>query len=157
MRILIGIWLVCCPVVVRSQFTYAIDQSIPVKNASGNALSLPWAGGLNATQYNNLDLDGDNKEDLVLFDRTANKPITLINEGGRYTYAPQYEKLFPSLTNWLLLRDFNCDGKKDIFTGDILGISVFVNVTKPEGQLEWEKFLFYESHCNLDTSTLWPV
>jgi hypothetical protein len=154
MRILVGIWLVCCPVVVRSQFTYAIDQTIPVKDANGDALTLPWAGGLNATQYNTLDLDGDNEEDLVLFDRTSNKPITFLNESGRYIYAPQYEKLFPSLTNWLLIRDFNCDGRKDIFTGDILGISVFVNVTQSGEQLDWEKFLFFSGPGNPKSDVL---
>ncbi|MBA4055694.1 MAG: hypothetical protein C0490_13345 [Marivirga sp.] len=41
-----------------------------------------------------------------------------------------------------MLRDINCDGKKDIFTGDILGIKVFTNVSVGEN-LSWEQFLFY--------------
>ncbi|HEY9488618.1 MAG TPA: T9SS type A sorting domain-containing protein, partial [Chryseosolibacter sp.] len=45
-------------------------------------------------------------------------------------------------TNWLLLRDYNCDGQKDIFTGDVLGIKVFRNVTASDGRLTWEQHLF---------------
>lgn len=41
------------------------------------------------------------------------------------------------------MRDFNGDGKKDIFTGDALGIRVFKNVT-PAGELpQWEQFFFF--------------
>ncbi|HEX5171582.1 MAG TPA: hypothetical protein VFW11_20530, partial [Cyclobacteriaceae bacterium] len=90
MRILLGLLLLCCPFLVKSQFTYVIDQTIPVKNTDGNNLSLPWAGGLNATQYNTLDINGDSKADLILFDRTANKAITFLNENDHYIYTPQY-------------------------------------------------------------------
>ncbi len=48
--------------------------------------------------------------------------------------APDYESLFPSdVLNWILLRDFNCDGQKDIFTGDIFGMKVYKNTTPPGG------------------------
>lgn len=154
MRVLLGIWLVCLTITAKSQFTYVIDQTIPVKHADGNGLPIPWAGGLNAIQYNTLDIDGDNTADLVLFDRTSNKAITFLNDNGRYVYAPHYERLFPTLTNWLLLRDFNCDGKKDLFTGDILGISVYMNVTETGGQLTWEKFLFYSGPGNPKSEVL---
>lgn len=143
MRIIVGILLVCCPFLVKSQFTYVIDQSIPVKDGNQHNLTIPWGGGLNAAQYNTLDVNGDDQTDLVLFDRTANKVITYINQSGRYIYAPEFESMFPPLTNWLLLRDYNCDGKKDLFTGDILGIRVFTNVTQPGGPLTWEQYYFF--------------
>lgn len=143
MRIILGVWLVCSAFLAKSQFTYRIDQSIPVKNVDDTNLSIPWGGGLNAAQYNTLDINGDNNEDLILFDRIANKVITYIRQDNRYQYAPEYESLFPSLTNWLLIRDYNCDGRKDIFTGDPLGIRVFSNITEPDQQLQWEQFLFY--------------
>jgi len=67
-----------------------------------------------------------------LFDRAANKLLTFLNQSNQYVYAPEYEELFPTeVTQWILLRDFNCDGKKDIFTSDPFGIVVFVNTTKP--------------------------
>ncbi len=116
---------------LQAQFTYVMDQSIPVKDEQGDDLSLPWAGGLNAAHYNTMDLNGDNVDDLVLFDRMADKVLTFIRVENNYQYAPEFEEFFPEdITNWLLVRDFNCDGKKDIFTGDIFGINVYANVTR---------------------------
>lgn len=135
--------LFACPAWAFGQFTYSLDQSIPVSHSDGKAYELPWAGGLNAAGYNKLDLNQDGVADLVVFDRMASKVITLIREGERYRYAPEYETLFPTISNWLLLRDFNCDGKPDIFTGDILGIRVYINQTLPGGPLEWEPFRFF--------------
>jgi len=131
------------PLASQAQFTYTLDQSIPVAGLDGEPLSFPWAGGLNAAQFNTMDLNGDGVEDLVLFDRMASKVITFINAGNRYVPAPEFENLFPEeIENWLLLRDYNCDGKKDIFTGDILGIKVYRNITPPGDNLAWEQHLF---------------
>lgn len=41
-----------------------------------------------------------------------------------------------------MLRDYNCDGKKDIFTGHSLGIKVYINVTGPGEDLSWEHYVF---------------
>jgi hypothetical protein len=121
-----------------------MDQTIAVKDEQGNELALPWGGGLNAAHYNSMDLNGDGAEDLVLFDRMGDKIVTFLRVSNNWQYAPEFEELFPEdITNWLLLRDFNCDGKKDIFTGDIFGINVFTNVTEPGGPLAWEQFTFY--------------
>ena len=51
---------------VEAQFTFTLDQSIPVE-ANGKSLAMPWAGGLNAAQFNTMDLNGDGKQDLVTF------------------------------------------------------------------------------------------
>lgn len=141
----ISVWLfVCIPISSLAQFTYQIDQSIPVIGPKGLKLSNAWAGGLNATQFNMIDLNGDNKEDLVLFDRMVNQITTFLNVNGKWKYAPEFEVLFPpEITNWVLLKDFNCDGKKDIFCGDLYGVKVFQNVTKAGGGLEWKRFMFY--------------
>lgn len=124
------------------QTSYTFDQTIPVTGPEGKLLANPWAGGLNAAQFNTMRLDQDQKEDLVIFDRMANIVITFLNDDGHWKYAPQYEALFPKLTNWLLLRDFNCDGRKDIFTGDIFGAKVYQNVTIDNGLPEWKPFIF---------------
>src|SRR5688500_18479009 len=130
------------PLASQAQFTYVLDQSIPVQQLSGDGLSLPWAGGINAAQFNTMDLDGDGTDDLVLFDRMANKVITFVARESQYVSAPEYENLFPEINNWLLLRDYNCDGKKDIFTGDVLGIKVYRNSSVDGVNLEWEHHLF---------------
>ncbi len=124
----------------HAQFTYKLDQSITVE-ANGKILLLPWAGGLNSVQINTMDLNGDNNQDLVLFDRTADKILTFLSVSNQYVYTPEYEELFPDqVTQWVLLRDFDCDGKKDLFTSDPFGIIVFVNTTKPGQQLSWRLF-----------------
>ncbi len=143
------------PIALQAQFTYVLDQTVPVKDLQGNSLNMAWAGGLNAAQYNTIDLNGDNKDDLAIFDRMANKVITFVNDNNQYRYAPEYETLFPDeITNWLLLRDFNCDGKKDIFTGDIFGMKVYTNSTLSGGNLSWQPFLFYAGSGNLKSEAL---
>ena len=140
-----AVWLIMvfASLTSQAQFTYFMDYRIPVEDLDGRNLSLAWAGGLNAAQFNTMDLDGNGSDDLVLFDRMANKVITFISENNRYIPAPQYENFFPAgITNWLLLRDYNCDGKKDIFTGDVLGIKVYKNTTPANGTLTWEPYLF---------------
>lgn len=125
---------------LRAQFTYQFDQSIPVE-VDGKLLSMPWAGGLNSAQINTMDLNGDSQNDLVVFDRTANRVLTYLRKEQKYQYTPDYESLFPTQVNqWMLLRDFNCDGRKDLFTSDPFGIQVFVNITKPGESLKWRTY-----------------
>ncbi len=127
-------------VFAKAQFTYSIDQSIPVE-VNEKKLTMPWAGGLNAAQINTMDLNGDTKPDLVVFDRTINKVITFLNQNNQYIYSPDYESFFPAeVDQWLLLRDFNCDGKKDIFTSDPFGIAVFVNTTQVGKPVTWRPY-----------------
>lgn len=142
MRVLLII-AILIPLCVHAQFTYVYEENIPVSNIDGEALAIPWAGGLNAAHYNKMDLDGDGKDDLVLFDRMADKVITFLARDNKFVPAPQYESAFPTeITNWLLLRDANCDGRKDIFTGDNLGIKVYINVTTGE-RPSWKQYFFY--------------
>src|SRR5687768_7914831 len=105
---------------------------------------MPWAGGFNATQFNMLDLDHDGFSDLVLFDRLTNKVFTMVAATGQYRYAPEYENFFPTdNSNWILLRDYNCDRKKDLFTAEFLGIRVYTNTTQPGGTPSWKQYFFY--------------
>jgi hypothetical protein len=132
--------LLLIPATSLAQFGYKIDQSIPVE-IDGNQLAMPWAGGLNSAQINKMDFDGDGKEDLVIYDRAGGKILTYRNAGDKYEYTPDYEVLFPeTVSAWMLLRDFNCDGKKDLFTSDPFGIVAFVNITQPGQPLAWREF-----------------
>jgi len=119
-----------------AQFQYSFNQDVEVVESS-RILSMPWAGGLNTAQYNAIDLDNDGLDDLMIFNRDNNKVLTFINAGDKYIYTPEFEHLFPEgLEHWVLLRDYNCDGKADIFTSSIFGMSLYENVSSPEGQLE---------------------
>ncbi|MEJ0029344.1 MAG: T9SS type A sorting domain-containing protein [Bacteroidota bacterium] len=132
--------LLFIPIASLAQFTYKLDQSAPVE-VDGRNLSMPWSGGLNSAQLNKIDFDGDGNEDLVVYDRAAAKILPFRNAGNKYEYSPFYAELFPETVNaWMLLRDFNCDGKPDLFTSDPFGIVVFVNTTKPGQALSWRPF-----------------
>ncbi len=155
MRRIVLLLTLLFPMALHAQYTYVLDQTVPVKDLQGNSLDMAWAGGLNAAQYNSIDLNGDDKDDLDIFDRMANKVITFVNENNQYRYAPEYEKFFPSeITNWLLLRDFNCDGKKDIFTGDIFGMKVYTNTTASGENISWKQFLFFVGSSNPKSEAL---
>ena len=96
-----------------------------------------WMGGLNMPQFSTIDLNNDGQADLFAFDHESSRCYTFLSvaapaapNGRRWQYAPQFESLFPAdLSSWVLLRDYDCDGRADLFTythgGDI---RVFRNV-----------------------------
>ncbi|WP_216678928.1 T9SS type A sorting domain-containing protein [Hymenobacter siberiensis] len=83
-----------------------------------------WAGGFNTPQFSTIDLNNDGQPDLFAFDHESSRCYTFLSvaapgttAGRRWEYAPQYESLFPSdLRGWALLRDYDCDGRPDLFT-----------------------------------------
>ena len=114
-------------------FTFKYDNSLKIIQ-NGQALPNAFAGGLNAPQFSTCQLDNDGVEDLVVFDRTAQKISTFLakqDNSGKYfwQYTPQYETAFPKISNWILLIDYNRDGKKDIFTYTPSGIKVYNNIS----------------------------
>ncbi|MEX1001880.1 MAG: T9SS type A sorting domain-containing protein [Crocinitomicaceae bacterium] len=115
---------------VFGQFGFERIDTITV--IDGTPQAMPWAGGIDYPQLSNIDLNWDGIEDLFVFDRSCNKVLTFLHTGGigdvTYTYAPEYEALFPEMRDWALLVDYNCDGKKDIYTYTIGGGKVFKNV-----------------------------
>jgi hypothetical protein len=141
MRLIVPLFLLTH--ISLAQFTYVLHQDVPVV-VEGDTLKMPWTGGLNAAQFNTIDLNGDGLEDLALFDRMANRIITFLRVGQSYVYAPEYESFFPAATSgFMLLRDYDCDGRKDLFTKDLLGIKVFRNVTEAGKPLSWKLVQFY--------------
>ena len=107
-----------------------------------------WTGGFNAVQISKIDLNNDQIEDLFVFDRTGNKISTFITNGNKYIYDPHYEQFFPNeLTDWVLLRDFNGDNKKDIFGSVSGGIGVWKNVSS-DGEINFEKQSFFHPGLN---------
>ncbi|RJE71378.1 T9SS type A sorting domain-containing protein [Reichenbachiella sp. MSK19-1] len=102
-------------------------------------IHFPFAGGINSAQYQTMDLDHDGDLDLIVFDRSSDKINCYENQQDHYTYHPEFEHLFPSgIQNWMILKDYNCDGRKDLFTSSQLGIHVYQN-TSDDFSISWEE------------------
>ena len=106
------------------------------------ALAFPWCGGLNACQFGRMDLDGDGKKDLLVFDRHGNRLSCFLNRGEtgeiNYAFAPEYARFFPKLTDWAIFADYDGDGREDIFTYSKgwAGMKVYRNVSAEQPEFE---------------------
>tara|TARA_B110000444_G_scaffold225317_1_gene229101 strand:+ start:561 stop:2726 length:2166 start_codon:yes stop_codon:yes gene_type:complete len=115
-------------------------QNLSVTKQGINIIN-PWAGGLNVPQMSPIDLNGDQLLDLVIFDKNGDQINSFINHGTEgivdYHYAPKYNIKFPEIEDWILLRDYNCDSRMDIFTSFNGGINVYKN-TMTNNELSFE-------------------
>ena len=98
---------------VFCQNNFHRDTTVIV-NENGVLFKNAWAGGLNSTQFNDIDLDLDGKRDLIVFDKSGDKILPYLNKNGQFVFAPDYRQSFPDLHDWIILADYNCDGKNDI-------------------------------------------
>ena len=121
------------PFSVYSQFLKQSELSI-VEN--GTLIKNPFTGGLNSCQLSNIDLNNDGKIDVFVFERVGDRVLCFLNNndtiGTDFNYSKNYSKNFPSLYNWALLVDYNCDGKEDIFTYNDSYVKVFKNTSQAE-------------------------
>ena len=94
-------------------------------------LSNPWVGGLTAPQWSAFDADLDGDDDLFAFDRDGSRVLMFERiSGEELTLRWDWTEGWPDMVDWCLLRDYNCDGKPDIFTSYQNGIRVFTNTTQ---------------------------
>ncbi len=122
--------LLLCPLAEAQSYDFGFqrDLSVPVMQ-QGRQLACPWAGGMNSAHMSEIDLNGDGKKDLFVFEKNGNRILTFLNTNSGYRFAPEYVACFPALHDWAILKDYNHDGKEDIFTYGMAGISVFQNVS----------------------------
>ncbi len=127
---------------LAQSFSFRSQTNVPV-SINGKTIENPWAGGLNSAQFSKMNLNTDGIEDLVVFDRSCNKIFTFLatkkTDGTFFwKYDPRYEALFPTdLQNWVLLVDYDKDGRKDLFTSAVGGIRVFKNTVSDNG-FSWQ-------------------
>lgn len=111
---------------VQAQERYDIGVKVGTEERS-----MPWTGGFNAPQFSNIDLNRDGIKDLISFDRQGDILIPYIHlpASGRWIVNWSYAAIFPKLTDWVLIVDYNHDGVEDLFTSSsetgVAGISVY--------------------------------
>lgn len=123
----------------QSSVLFTAQPELIVEQA-GKRLEMPWIGGLNSIQIAKMHLNEDAEEDLIVFDRSSSRLLTFIAnpEEKRYEYAPQYENFFPDMRGWLILADYDQDGRKDLFTHSSFGAKLYRNLKSPAGNPEWQ-------------------
>ncbi len=140
-------FLILANIEYSAQIYFNRYDTVTVLNMNGDTLKNPWAGGFNSVQFSEVDLNLDGIMDLFVFDRTGNKISTFINTGETnkvsYIHAPQYIKYFPKLTDWVIFRDYNCDGKMDFFTYYSGGMSAWRNTSTSQLSFTRDTLLVY--------------
>lgn len=126
--------LFCCSLLVQAQhFQFRPGEGIEVYSLNNTLLKHPWAGGIGAAQYQQIDLNLDGLEDLVVFDRADSRYMTWIRvmENGQisWKFRPDYAAVFPQTDNWCRLVDYDGDGKADLFTALNGSVRVYKNVS----------------------------
>ncbi|MCS7161937.1 MAG: VCBS repeat-containing protein [Bacteroidia bacterium] len=115
---------------------------VSVFDPSGQPLANPWTGGLQAPQIAKIDLDGDGQEELAVWDRADERLLLFRWEAGGWRWLPAADTLFPTpfLRRWVLLRDFDGDGDKDLFTDANSNLRVFQNLGGPQAKPRWRLY-----------------
>ena len=114
-----------------SQINFSRDTSVKIIQNS-IILENAWNGGINSSQFSEIDLNLDGIKDIIVFDRSGNKLSPYLNINGKFIFSPEYRESFPKIENWILLEDYDCDGRNDIFTYSTAGISVYKNTSNLE-------------------------
>lgn len=121
-----------------AQVVLPFEDNVPI-TIGDVPLGLAWAGGVNYAQVGQLDVDRDGLKDMVLFDRTGNAVTILRNTGAngpaRYAllHGPESQWPFSVLHDWMLLRDYDQDGKEDILSYSLAGFAVYHNTSDAAG------------------------
>ena len=135
MRVSLFVFFVLLTTQSFAQLFFNRYDSVQVIEENGT-LDFPWAGGLNHPQFSNIDFNSDGTNDLLVFDKSGDKLVCLtMNAQNQLEIAPEYREMFTnqhgtvnrSLHGWVLLRDFNADGKSDIFTYSNGGLAICRN------------------------------
>jgi hypothetical protein len=111
------------------QYGFERRQDLVVLSQTIDTLSLAWSGGMNSVRFSEIDIDLDGNKDLFAFEKHGNRRLIFLNRNDHYIYAPEYQQFFPALHDWVILIDYNGDGKEDIFTYGLAGIKVYKNIS----------------------------
>jgi len=115
---------------ISAQWSHDFEQGVIPVVIDGDTLPNPWVGGFTAPQWSPIDFDFDSDEDLFAFDRDGSRLLAFERTDEGWVYRPEWVQGWPDLVDWCLLRDYDCDGRPDIFTSHQNGIYVYRNITE---------------------------
>ncbi len=145
MKKLLGfVFFALLTVAVQAQFNLGFKHSnqVPVVHGT-DTLDFPWAGGLNNPQFSTVDINVDGLSDFYAYERDGEVTRLFIRESnGKFSADMTSHKLLPTLDgSFVLFRDFDGDGKKDIFSSGYnnFGFDVHRNISDTELKFELVK------------------
>lgn len=139
-----------------AQAIFELDQS---KSVRVDELDVPigFSQGINSAQIQTMDLTGDGAEEWVVWDINSRQLQVFEKKGESFSLRPELSYLFPTdISGFLVLADFDRDGKKDLFTSTALGIRAYRN-TSTGTQISWtiaQNFLRLEGANNIPANNL---
>jgi len=144
------------PFTISAQIYYS--EAYDIEALSENkVIAHPFTGGFNNAQFSEIDLNQDGIMDLIVTDRFGNTVQPFVNSGipdsVHYTFAPEYSVKFPEMDEVLITRDYNDDGKMDLFvTGN--SILLYENTSTPNGGLSFQLIDKLQSRYNPNSTFL---
>ncbi|KEO72809.1 T9SS type A sorting domain-containing protein [Anditalea andensis] len=125
---------------------------------NGQLLPFPFAGGINAAQIQSMDVTGNGQEEMVIWDRNSRRLLVFEDGESGLVYKPELQYLFPDDVNgYLVLVDYNGNGRKDLFTSSPFGIKAYMNRGHSNQMLQWEvaqNFLRLDGGSNVQANNL---
>jgi len=113
--------------------TFEVSDELKFINSSGDTMDHATIGGFNQPQFQPIDIDNDGEKDILIFDRSGEKTLSFIyQESGKYKHQPEYDHIFPRFSAWVVIKDFDNDGKGDLWfkNADQSAISLYRNITQ---------------------------
>ncbi len=133
-----------------------LDQRKTIR-VNGQVLPNGFSLGINSAQIQTIDLTGDGKEEWVVWDINSRQLQVFEKTGEQFRIRPELSYFFPSeVSGFLVLADYDRDGKKDLFTSTALGVKAYRN-NSSGSQISWalaQNFLRLEGVNNISANNL---
>lgn len=154
-KILVLIFLlIASPAFTQAIFEWDQGKSVRV---NGQVIPIGFSQGINSAQIQTIDLTGDGVEEWVVWDINSRQLQVFEKKGENFSLRPELSYFFPlEISGFLVLADFDRDGKKDLFTSTPLGIRAFRN-TSSGTQVAWtlaQNFLRLDGANNIPANNL---
>ena len=119
-----------------------LERELPLVTQGSSSSNNGFAGGLNSPQFNAVDFNRDELQDLFVYDRVGDVSLAFRKtSGGAWLLKQELLAGFPEITNWVILRDYDDDGIQDIFTFNEspFGVRVFKGRYNGQNQLRFDR------------------